>query len=103
MKLSLVERFVLLSALPREGDFATLRVLTNLRLALAPTEEEIAQWEIASDPAANRTTWKVNGEADIPIGEKATDIIVGRLKGLDREKRLPLEALSVYEKFIPDN
>lgn len=101
MNLSLLERVVVLSILPREGDFATLRILTNLRMSLAATEDEIRSWGIESDPVANRTTWKVDGEADIPIGEKATDIIVDALKKLNREKKLPLEAMSAYEKFVP--
>jgi hypothetical protein len=103
MNLSVLERIVVLKVLPAEGDYATLKILTNLRMALSFTEEEIKAWDIRSDPTNNRTTWKVEGVADIPIGERATDIIVTALKKLDREKKLSVQDMSVYEKFIPDN
>jgi hypothetical protein len=103
MNLSVLERIVVLKVLPAEGDYATLKILTNLRMALSFTEEEIKAWDIRSDPTNNRTTWKVEGVADIPIGERATDIIVAALKKLDREKKLSVQDMSVYEKFIPDN
>jgi hypothetical protein len=103
MNLSVLERIVVLKVLPAEGDYATLKILTNLRMALSFTEEEIKAWDIRSDPSSNRTTWKVEGVADIPIGERATDIIVTALKKLDREKKLSVQDMSVYEKFIPDN
>jgi hypothetical protein len=101
MNLSILERLVLLKVLPKEGDYASLKILTGLRLALSFSEEETKAWTIISDAATGRTEWKENGEADIPIGEKATDIIVDSLKHLSREKKLPLEAMSIYEKFIP--
>lgn len=102
MNLSILERLVVLKVLPKEGDYATLKILTALRLALSFSEEETKAWGITSDPATGRTEWKDDtAEADIPIGEKATDIIVDGLKRLSREKKLPLEAMSIYEKFIP--
>lgn len=101
MNLSVLERLVILKALPGEGDYATLKILTNLRMSLAFTEEEIKAWEIVTHPETGQITWQIDGEADIPIGEKATDIVVDALKKLDSNKQLPVEAVSVYEKFIP--
>ena len=101
MNLSVLDRLVLLKILPREGDYASLKILTNLRLSLAFTEDEIKAWEIKEDPDNQRTLWKVDGVADIPIGERATDIIVDALKKLNREKKLSVEDMTIYEKFIP--
>lgn len=42
-----------------------------------------------------------NGEAEIPIGEMATGIIMDELRKLDKQKNLSIQALPVYEKFIP--
>jgi hypothetical protein len=100
MNLSVLERLVVLKVLPKEGDYATLKILTNLRMSLSFTEEEIKTWEIASDLLTGRTTWKVEGVAEIPIGEKATDIVVASFKRLDKEKKLSVEDMSTYEKFI---
>ena len=100
MYLSVLERVIALSILPRQGDYAMLKIRNTLELSLAFTEEEIKAWGISSDPETGRTTWKDDVEAEIPIGEKATDIIVDALKKLNRDKKLPVEAMSLYEKFI---
>jgi len=101
MNLSVLERMITLSILPKEGDFATLRILQSLKMSLSFTEDEIKAFGITSDPESLQTRWEVDEDAEIPIGEKANDIIVDALKKLDREKKLPENAMSVYEKFIP--
>lgn len=101
MKLSIPERLVLLKVLPQEGNFATLKVLSNLRLALSFSEDEIKEWGIKVDFEKGQTSWATNGEAEIPIGETATGVIVDALRGLDKQRKLTFEDVSVYEKFIP--
>lgn len=101
MNLSVLERMLVLMILPKEGDFTTLKILTNLRMSLSFTEEEVKKWNIVSDPASNMTKWdEGSGEAEIVIGEKATDIIVDALKKLDREKKLTEEMMDIYERFV---
>ena len=46
MLLTLQERFAVLSILPAEANFATLRIMHDLRTVLAPTETELAEFEI---------------------------------------------------------
>jgi len=101
MNLSVLERLMVLGLLPKEGDYATLKILMNLRLSLSFTEAETKEWGIVGDKEAKQTTWETNGEADVPIGEKATGIIVDALRKLERDKKLPDQAMGVYEKFIP--
>lgn len=101
MNLSVLERLTILSILPSEGDFATLRILQSLKMSLSFTEDEIKTFGITSNAETLQTAWEVDEDAEIPIGEKATDIIVDALKKLDREKKLPENAMGVYEKFIP--
>lgn len=101
MNMSVLERLITLSILPKEGDFATLRVLQSLKMALSFTEDELNTFGITSDPETQQTHWEVDEDTEIPIGEKATDIIVEALKKLDSQKKLPEEAMGVYEKFIP--
>lgn len=100
MILSVEERVLVLSILPTEGSFATLKVLTQLRMGLSFTEEELKEWGIVEEPAAGRIGWETNGEAELPIGEKATDIVVDSLKKLDKGNKLPMQAMGIYEKFI---
>jgi len=98
-----MERLMALGALPKEGDYATLKILNQLRLSLSFSEKEVADWGIESDLERGQTKWKVEGVAEIPIGERATDIIVSSLKKLNKEKKLTTEMMTLYEKFIPSN
>jgi hypothetical protein len=68
MILSVEERVIILSLLPSEGSFATLKILSQLRMGLSFTEEELRKWEIVEVPAEGRITWRDDGEAEIPIG-----------------------------------
>ena len=101
MKLSVHERVVILSLLPKEGSFATLKILEQLRMSLSFTEEELKKWKIVENTKEGRINWEKDGEAEIPVGEKATDIVVDALKKRDKENSLPMRAMGVYEKFIP--
>jgi hypothetical protein len=101
MKLSVAERVNLLSILPAQGDYATLKILNQLRMGLALTEKEFKKWGIVSEPENRRIRWEENGVAEIPIGEFATGIIVDTLRDLEKKKQLNIELLDLYEKFIP--
>ena len=101
MNLTIRERVILLSILPKEGNYTMLKILTNLRMSLSFTEEEVKKWNIVSDPDTMQTRWDSDAEAvEIPIGEKATDIIVDAFKKLNRENKLVEEMLDTYERFI---
>lgn len=101
MDLTIRERIILLSILPKEGNYAMLKILTNLRMSLAFTEEEVKEWKIVTNPKSGQTTWDGDAEAsEVPIGEKATDIIVDAFKKLDRENKLTEEMIDTYERFI---
>jgi len=100
MILNVHERLLVLGVLPNENNYVTLKVLDELRMNLSYTEKELEKWEIVVDNESNMVNWKENGEADIPIGEKATGIIVDQLRKLDKQDKLTLSLMSVYEKFI---
>ena len=100
MKLMLLERLKLLQVLPSEGSFVTLNIITDLRKSLAPTEDELKEFELVEKDG--QLSWNDKGreEREIQIGEKATDIIVKALKQLDSEGKLTAHHLSIYEKFV---
>ena len=100
MILSVQERVVILSLLPNEGSYATLKILNQLRMGLSFTEEELKKWKIVETPQDGRISWEEDGETEIPIGEKATDIIVDALKERDKANTLHVQAMPIYEKFI---
>lgn len=103
MKLTVLERITTLNILPPEGNFLTLKIVRKLREALSFTEEELKTFEIVQE--GHRITWNstadTSGGTEIPIGEKATDLIVTALKKLDQEGKLTEQHVSLYEKFIP--
>jgi predicted ATPase with chaperone activity len=103
MELDVIERLTVLTILPKEGSYADLKILNQLKLALSFSEQEVKDWGVRSDTELNQTFWEVSGVAEIPIGEKATDIITDSLKKLNKEKKLMENAFSIYEKFVPDN
>ena len=101
MNLNVLERIQLLQHLPREGDIVSLRILQTLRMSIGFTEDELKRFDIKTDQETNITTWDNDEEVDIPIGEKATDIIVDALKKMNTEKKLPDTAIDLYDKFVP--
>ena len=103
MQLTVMERFRLLEILPGQGNFATLKIVHQLKMALAPSEQELKAFGITEDPARPGllTVERPQAVADIPIGEKATDLIVATLKKLSKEEKLSLADLSLWEKFVP--
>lgn len=101
MKLNLPERFETLRLLPDKGNFATLKIVENMKLSLAPSEDEFKHFEIVQ--TGDQIVWNsIKGleDVDISIGEKATDIIVDALKKLDETGNLTEPCMSIYEKFV---
>jgi len=102
MKLNVLERLVVLSVLPAEGDYITLKILRELRESLSFSEEEVKLMNIKNDGAT--TTWDTKAEPpegkEVNIGDVAKKIISDALAKLDREKKLKDIQLGIYEKFI---
>ena len=100
MVLKLLDRFLLLKVLPHEGTFVNLKIVQKLKSDLALNEEEFKKYEVKEEN--ENVVW--NPEKDIgkeiPIGEKATDIIVMALKKRDRDGELTEQEIPLYEKFI---
>lgn len=105
MNLTVQERIMALSILPQQGSYAMLKTLHKLRLSLSFNDEDFKKFGIVETEVdgQRKTSWKSNDEAEIPIGEKATDLIIDSLRKLDKQNKLPEQAMSLYEKFIPDN
>lgn len=101
MKLNIFERINLLSILPMQGDFMTLKIIRQLREGLSFTEEEhkVLKFKQLDD---GRVSWdaKATKEKDIRTGNKARSIIREVLEGLNKEKKLRDEHFTLYEKFI---
>ena len=99
MKLNLNERFAVLQIIPQEGNFATLKIVNDLKLVLAPSETEHKEFEITQDSEMLKWNLKGNEEREIKMGEKATDLIAEALKKLDEDAKLTQNQFTIYEKF----
>ena len=103
MELSIRERLVIQSLLPKEGNFITLKILRKLQEDLSFSEEELALYKIV--PKDNMVSWDNTvqpQEKEIPIGQKAVDIIKESLVKLDEQKKLNQEHFDIYVKFMGD-
>ena len=100
MNLTVTERLGLLSILPAEGNYATMRVLTELRSELGFSEADLKAANIREENG--RTMWNKNGQEpkDIAIGEVARNIVVDALKAADDQKRLSDLTVPLYERFV---
>ena len=100
MELQIGERLVLISVLPQEGDFTTLKIVRELRESLSFTEEEHKTYEFKQE--GNFVIWNKEKDVakEVKIGEKANDVIVEALKKLNEEKKLRDEHFNLYEKFV---
>ena len=104
VKLAMFDRLVCLSLLPTEGSFATLKIVRELQMELAPTEEESKAAGIKDDLLTGGVTatlgWDKVLEKEIIFGDVAKGIIVTALEKLDEEEKLSQQHFMLYEKFI---
>lgn len=99
MKLTILERILLLQLLPPEANVATLRIIRDLKKNLGFSEEEVKKCNIRAD--GDMTLWDDDKyEAEVPIGEKATDIIRDALKQADSRNKLMEQHIPLYERFV---
>jgi len=100
MKLTVLERLLLLNLLPKEGTFTNLKLLRVARENLSFTEEENEALKFKQEN--DQVIWVNNAvdDKEIDTGEVVKALIVKELKKLDKEEKLKDEFLSLFEKFI---
>ena len=99
MKLSVNDRLILLGVIPQQGDFTTLKIIRNMRGDLSFSEEEHKELKFRRED--EMVYWEDGLEnKEISFGEKATDIIKDAFKKLSSEKKLRIEHMELYEKFV---
>ena len=99
MKLSISDRLILLGVLPKEGDFTTLKILRQMKDDLSFSEEEHKKLNFRQE--GETILWDAELEdKEVTFGEKATDIIVDAFKKLNDQKKLRIEHMELYEKFV---
>ena len=103
-RMTVLERLMTLSLLPKEGDFVTLKIVRDLRGNLSFSEEEIKTLELKL-VADKGYEWKIEGvpadmlNKEFNIGPKAASLIADSIEALNQEKKLTEQLFSLYEKF----
>lgn len=100
MELTITDRLVLLQVLPKEGDIITIKIIKDLIDSLSFSEKELKDYSITiQDNAVNWDEKKAQNKK-VEIGPKALSVIVSELEKLNSEKKLTIEHLPVYDKFL---
>jgi len=101
MKLSVIERITLMQILPKEGSYLTFTILLELKSALSFNEKEFKEFGMVQKDT--QIHWKKSVDKEIPIGEKAMDIIVSALQALDKAGKLTEQSFSLYDRFVKND
>jgi hypothetical protein len=102
VKLTLFERFVVMTLLPIEGNYRTLKIVWDLQMELATTEEENKMAGLVDLPGGgtDAENWEAVPPKEIVFGDVAKQLIVDALTKLNNEEKLTRQHMSLYEKFI---
>lgn len=103
MKLTVLERLVLLNILPKEGDLTTIRIVRELREVLSFSEAEHASLAFKPDGDGNmRWNAEADRDEDFIFQPRAYALIADTLEKLAKGEKMMEDYLSVYDKFCEE-
>jgi hypothetical protein len=104
MKLSVLERLLILNVLPREGSARDWKVIDKLRRDIGFGDEEIKTVNLREEPDGNGqviTRWDSGApDKEIEIGEVGREIIKKAVEELDKQKKINAENIGLWRKFV---
>ena len=98
-KLNVGERMMVLTVLPKEGSFVTIRLIRTLISRLALSAQEIQDFEIVQEQEALHFNSKGSIELDFDFADVEFDLIRKQLKELDEGCKLKPDMITIYQKF----
>lgn len=110
-KLAMWERVGILNILPSEHNYATLRIVRDLQMKMAPSEAEIEEMGIREEdgepdargrPGPKRMVWNDKGreERNLEVSDGAVRVITEALNKLNERNAITPATMSIYEKFV---
>lgn len=103
MELTVKERFLLLSVLPAENDYLTMKIVRQLQNDVGFSEDEHGKLNFRQS-AGGRTEWNaVDLMKEIDIGPRSQVMIADLLKAMSKAKKLTADHLLLYERFVPED
>lgn len=100
MKLTIKDRIVLLTLLPRQGGLIELQTIKGLIQVLEFTSQEIEEYQLRDTD--NGVLWNKDKEKEkeITFTDAQINLIKKSINEADKNKTLTLEMLETIEKFI---
>jgi len=100
LKLNVLERITVLNLLPKQENYLTFRMVTELKKELSFTEVEIKKFGVVFTPDG-RVSWK-DGKTikNIDVPDTISAMLVEKLKSLEKDKKIDEENVSLYEKLV---
>ena len=108
LKMNLKDRLMALQLLPEKSDLAKLRIVHKARMKLAPSEQEIKEFELETVPVTGpdgnqtiQTKWNLKGSEprEIDLGVTAISMLKERLEELSKKKELTMDFLELCDKL----
>ena len=103
VELNAPERLVLFELLPPTHTAINYRLIEQVRMAVAFTEEEIAEFAIVRDEDTGRTDWDRSKDAitkTVDIAGPVVVIIIGILEKLDSGEKIGAHNITLHDKFV---
>ena len=107
MKVTILDRILLMQILPAESDFATLKIVRGMTEKLGFNAEETKKFKIKtvqnSNGRGSSITWEkkhLKTAVDIKLIGAERKIIIDALEKLDKEKKATGNHLYLYDKII---
>ena len=105
MKLTILDRLILMRILPAESDFATLKLVKQMKDNFGFKSEEIKKYKIKTltenKGGISKITWDEkanNKDFDIKLVRIEREIILEQLEKLNESKKATEIHLNLYEK-----
>lgn len=106
MKLGIADRFSIMEILPKQGNFITLSIVQDIIKKITITQDDLKKYNIRTIPAPDGMVsyrWddaegKIETEIEFTDTEK--QIIVDSLRKMDNEKKISLNMIGTYKKFM---
>lgn len=103
IKLNAIERLTILNLIPLENNISTLRLIRDMTSKVGLSADELKEFGVVKDGPTIK--WNKKGSdvfVEIEFKAKEYDLVVDALDELDKNKKMNLTQLSVYEKFVVD-
>lgn len=100
VKLTIKDRIVLLTLLPRQGGLIELQTIKRLIQILEFTSEEIEKYQLKDTANGVRWNKEKEEEKEVIFTDSQINIIKKSINEADKNKTLTLEMLETIEKFI---